>query len=101
MEKEFNIKAVDGDFRVCIKNGIEAVSLKYCIMFGEDADKVTKNFETILEHIEYRVDKDSWLKVKDGNDYYPNGIENNAQAVMELVEVFMKKLNDFFLESNK
>lgn len=101
MEKEFNIKSVKGDFRIAIKNGIEAVALKYCIMLGDDATQIQKNFETILEHIEYRIDKDSWLKVKDGNNYYPNNIENNGQAIMDLVEEFMKRLNDFFIQSNE
>ena len=101
MQKEFNIKSVDGDFRVAIKNGIEAVSLKFCIMLGESHEKMAQNFETILEHIEYRIDKDEWIKVKDGKNYYPAGIENNPMAIMDLVEEFMKFLNDFFQESNK
>lgn len=101
MEKQFNIESIEGDFRLAIKNGIEAVALKYVIMLGDDASQVTNNIETMLEHIEYRADKDTWFKVKDGNNYYPHGIENNATAIMELVKEFMTRLNDFFIESNK
>lgn len=100
MEKEFTIKSIKGDFRVAIKNGIEAVAMKYCVYLSDDSDAMTKNFEKILEHIEYRVDKDEWIKVKEGNNYYPNGIDQNANAIMEIVEYFMKYLAGFFYNSN-
>lgn len=101
MDKEFNIEAIKGDFRVGLKNGIEAVSMRYCLMGLNDAKNTTKIFEEILEHIEYRIDKDNWIKVKDGNNYYPNGIEQNGRAIEELVVKFMSYLEDFFQDSNK
>ena len=101
MDREFNIDAMKGDFRVGFKNGIEAVSMRYCLMGLNDAKQTTKIFEEILEHTEYRIDKDNWIRVKEGNNYYPNGIENNAKAIEQLVVKFLSYLEDFFTDANK
>mgnify|MGYP003297080894 CR=1 FL=1 len=100
MEREFKITKRDGTFRVAIKNGIEALAMRHYIINMDNGD-VENSYNKILEHIEYNIDKDSWIKVKDGNNYYPNGIEQDAQSLLELINYFYSYLYEFFTNSNK
>ena len=100
MEREFEIKRREGTFRIAIKNGIEALAMRHYIV-NMDTNDVVESYNKILEHIEYNIDKDQWIKVKDGKNYYPNGIENDAQALLELMNYFYSYLYEFFTDSNK
>ena len=100
MEREFEIKKVNGTFRVSIKNGIDALAMRVYIV-KIDEGKIEEAYEKILEHIEYNIDKDTWVKVKDGKSFYPAGIENNPLALQELINYFCNYLYEFFMGSNE
>ena len=100
MEREFEIKNIKGTFRVNIKNGIDALAMRVYII-KIDEGKIEEAYEKILEHIDYNIDKDSWVKVKDGKTFYPAGIENNPIALQELINYFCNYLYEFFTGSNE
>lgn len=98
MNEEFTIKALDQAFRIRKLNAIEIFALRSQIDF--DNYKTTKDsVELMLENLEVKLG-DNWLKVKDGDIYYPNGIEENYDAIDELVRVFLKKFRSVFQKSN-
>lgn len=79
-------------FRVKKMNAIEALALRTASSI-ENTREAQKFFNEILERVEVEVGG-KWLPVKEkGRDvFYPSGIEDDAQAVQQIVEHFM---NDF------
>lgn len=74
-------------FRVRKMNAIEALALRTASDM-KTTDNTMRFFNDILERMEVSVGG-KWLPVKDGNNYYPAGLEDNAQLVKQLVEFFM------------
>lgn len=80
-------------------NVIELMALKTTINF-DDVDKLQKSYNNMLERIEVFVQDDKWLQVKQNEDYYPAGLENDFELVQRLITFFMVYLKDVFLKSS-
>ena len=99
-QTEFKIDGYDFVFRIARMNAIEVLALRTQLNF-KSVETATKLFETYLEHIEVKLG-DQWLKVKDGNDYYPSGIEEDYDAIKKLVDYFSNNfLIPVFQKSNE
>lgn len=90
MNEIFNIESSKLNFRVAKMNAIEALAFRNMIADTESFDKYVTFFDTILEKIEVEVNG-QWLPVKEKNRniYYPSGIEDDYQAIQELVAYFI------------
>lgn len=94
--ENFTIK--DNEYRIKKMNAIEMLALRSQIAF--DNFEETNNFyNLLLEKIEVRCGKD-WLQVKDGENYYPAGIEDDIESIEELINKMMDYLKMVFRKSN-
>ena len=87
--EEFKLKEREQIFRIKQMNAIEVFSLRAVMgysNFKESMDTVN----ALLERVEVKFGE-KWLPVKDGNNYYPAGIENDYPAIEELIF----KVNDY------
>lgn len=99
---EFKIKSSDFDFRVKKMNAIEVLAVRSNIN-NKTVEASMKSFKAILECIEVRCD-DSWIPAKmQGREvYFPDGLENDVNAVNELLGYFMGTyLKSVFQKSNE
>lgn len=96
--KEFRV----GNFNYRIKkmNAIQLLALRSSMNF-DDSDKLQACFERFLENIEVQVKDDKWLQVKQGNDYYPANIEEDIDAIQELIHNFVKYIKSVFTKSSE
>lgn len=93
MEQEFKIKSKpEYLFRIKKMSPIKLLAFQSVINF-DDMKKTEQMFSIILENIEVKI-KDSWLPVKEqGRDvYYPIGIEENLNTLMELSTYFLNEV---------
>ena len=76
-------------FRVKKMNAIETLALRTASNI-DDTKSAQKFFNEILERIEVQV-ADKWLPVKDKtvDAYYPAGIEDDVDAIQQLINFFM------------
>lgn len=95
----FTISSFPQKFRIAKMNAIELFALKSQIDF-HDYKSSLETFNLILEKIEVNVDNDNWLTVKDEDTYFPSGIEENIQAIDEIIAEFMKWFRTVFQKSN-
>lgn len=98
---EFNIKALNDDFRIKKLNAIELLAIRTNISNDSVKDSIN-TFKFMLEFIEVRVDT-HWLPVKmEGKEVYmPSSIEDNIEAIQELITEFMSYLKSVFSKSNE
>lgn len=94
---EFEVKGKI--FRIKKMNAIETLALKQYIDF-DDFNSTLKFFNLILERIEYKMDN-TWLQVKQGDDYYPCGIENDPIMIHGLISKFLSWLKSVFTKSEE
>ena len=93
--KEFTITGYPNMFRPKKMNAIELLALRSQIDF--DSFEATQHlYELILNNIEVEFNG-QWLPVREVNrnknvDYYPNGIDENVDAISELIKYFMKEV---------
>ena len=86
------------EYRIKKMNAIEMLALRSQIAFDNFAD--TMNFyNLLLEKVEVKCG-DKWLQVKDGENYYPAGIEEDVDAVDELIGKAVEYLKSVFRKSN-
>lgn len=97
METEFEIKG--NVYRIKKMNAIELLALRSQISF-EDLTSAEKFYNEILEKFEVKL-KDNWLQVKNGNDYFPAGIEDDLDVISELISKMMEYLREVFIKSSK
>lgn len=97
---EFKIQQLDNTFRIKKMNAIDVLAFRTQIDF-DDFSKAKHTYDIILENIEVKLNND-WLPVKAGKDeYYPAGIEENIEAVAQLIRYFMDEfLKPVFTKSN-
>ena len=102
--KEFTIQSLSNHFRVKKMNAIELLALRAQIDF-DDYKKTEKLYELILNNIEVEFNG-QWLPIREERqngqaDYYPVGIEDDADAISELIQYFLKEvLMPVFMKSN-
>lgn len=99
---EFQIKSMNQVFRIKKMNAIEVLALR-TQLDTENIEAATKLYMTILERIEVKVGE-QWLPVRDGkfNIYTPAGIEENIEALDELIHYFMHEyLYPIFTKSDE
>lgn len=92
---------VVGDFRFRIKkmNAIELLAVKNTIAFNT-ADELKHTYEGLLEKIEVNIKNDDWLQVKQGNTYYPVGIEDDVEVIDALITNILQYIKSVFTKSN-
>lgn len=93
-----NFTINDNEYRIKRMNAIELLALRSQISF--DNYEETKNFyNLLLEKFEVKCGKE-WLQVKDGENYYPAGIENDIELIDTLIAKMMEYLKSVFQKSN-
>ena len=101
MEKTLEYK--DNTFRIKKMNAIEALALQTSSSM-KSVDATQSFFNECLERIEVKATDDKWLPVKQKgrNVYLPDGIENDGDAIKELIEMFMREFaKPFFKKSDE
>lgn len=98
--KTFKIQARDEEFRIGKISPVEILALQTQIDFNS-LEQTTTTFDFILEHIEVNL-VGQWVKVKNKNLYMPVDIENDLQALQQLVVYFLTDyLAPLFKKSNE
>lgn len=97
--EEFKINGYTQIFRIKQMNAIEIFSLRAVLGF-DSFDESLNTTISLLERIEVKCG-DNWFKVKDGNNYYPAGIENDYQAIEQLVFKINSYLKSVFQKSRE
>lgn len=87
--EEFKISGREQIFRIKKMNAIEVFSLRAIIGY-DTYENAMNSVNVLLEKVEVKCGE-SWLQVKQGDVYYPNGIEDDYGAIEELVF----KVNDY------
>lgn len=95
--KEFKIK--NNVYRIKQMNAIQLLAFKTQINF-DDFKKAESLYSLVLENVEVQVN-DKWLQVKQGNNYYPAKIENDVEAIEEILNQFLEYLKEVFQKSNE
>lgn len=93
----------DNTYRIRKMNAIEALALQTSSSM-KSVDATQAFFNECLERIEVKVTDDKWLPVKQKgrNVYLPDGIENDGDAIKELIEMFMREFaKPFFKKSDE
>lgn len=86
------------EYRIKKMNAIEMLALRSQIAFDNFED--TMNFyNLLLEKVEVKCG-DKWLQVKDGENYYPAGIEEDVDTIDELIGKAVEYLKSVFRKSN-
>lgn len=99
--KEFKIEELKGvTFRIRKMNGIEAIASRQVLVKASEGDLITAYNMMLEKYIDVQVDKDNWLRCKSGENYYPNGLENNVNALMAIMNEFVQYVSSFFSNSN-
>ena len=92
------------NFRVKKMNAIQLLALRSQINF-DDYEKVEAMYELFLNFFEVECN-DQWLPVREEGkngkvDYYPAGIEDDANTIEALINYFQKEvIMPFFKNSN-
>lgn len=97
--EEFKIEGKDEIFRIKEMNAIEIFSIR-AVMDYEDIKGAMNTTTMLLERLEVKCGE-KWLPVKNGNNYYPAGIENDYQAIEQLVLKINAYLKSVFQKSRE
>lgn len=94
------MKINGNEYRIKTMNAIELMALRSQIDF-DNYDSVVKMYETLLEKIEVEVNE-KWLPVKTAgtNIYVPQGLENDVEAVEQLINFILTYIKSVFMKSN-
>lgn len=90
--EEFKVN--EQTFRIKKMNAIELLAFRTQIDFN-DFNSVIKLYSLILEKVEVKCG-DKWLTVKEGNNYYPAGIEEDVKGIQKILDEFLKYLKKVF-----
>lgn len=85
-------------FRIKTMNAIELLALQDQIEFDSYESSI-QTYNTMLEHVEVKI-KDQWLTVKQKENFYPVDIENNLQAIKDIITHVVNYLKEVFRKSN-
>lgn len=96
-----NLSYGNHNYRMKKLNAIEVMSIGTQMNF-DDYDKTKRFYELLLENMEVEIEN-KWLPVKEKNQnvYWPNGIENDMNALKALTEYCMKYFKEVFPKSNE
>lgn len=94
--EEFKIK--DNVFRIKKMNAIEILALRSQVSFDDYASS-EKTYIEILSRVEVKV-KDEWISIKQGNNFYPEGIEEDVETIEQIITNVLKYLKEVFQKSN-
>lgn len=99
--KEFTIESLPKlTFRIRKMNGIEALSCRQALLQIKEG-KLEDAYNVMLsKYIDVQIDKDVWQRCKEGGNYYPNGIEDNVNALIEIMNNWVDYVQTFFTKSN-
>ena len=96
MQKEINGQI----YRIKPMNAIETLAIRQQLDF-ENIKVTVDTYNQLLERLEIKVGDDQWLTVKQGDVYYPSGLENDIGTVKALLEFFIVDyLKPLFTKSN-
>ena len=99
--KEFTIESMPKTtFRIKKMNGIEALASRQILIKASENDLQSAYNMMLEKYIEVQVDKDVWQICKQGNNFYPVGLEDNVDALVEIMNEFVKYVQSFFVKSN-
>lgn len=98
LQNEF--KAQSYKFRIKKMNAIELLALRTTLDF-ENIEKLQATYNNMLERVEVNIKDDKWIQVKQGDDYYPAGIEDNLELIELIVKEFLNYIKAVFLKSNE
>ena len=99
--KEFTITSLPKfTFRIRKMNGIEALAARQVILQIKEGKLEEAYYMMLEKYIDVQVDKDVWQRCKEGRDIYPAGLEDNVEALSELMSKWMEYIADFFTKSN-
>jgi len=87
-------------YRIKKMNAIQLLAIRSTMSF-DDTEKVNKTYEQMLEHIEVNVKDNDWLQVKQGNNYYPAGIEDEINIIQKLITHFLDYMKSVFMKSSE
>lgn len=91
------------EFRIKKMNAIEALALRTSSSM-KTVESTQSFFNECLERIEVKATEDKWVPVKQkGRDVFlPGGIENDGDAIQQLIEMFMQEFaKPFFKKSDE
>ena len=94
-----NITINNNVYKIKKMNAIQILSFRTQIDF-DNYDKVKNLYELVLENIEVQCN-DKWLTVKQGNNFYPAGIENDVETIEKLLNYFLEYIKEVFQKSGK
>ena len=93
-----NFTLNNNEFRIKKMNAIEVLAMRTQISF-DTLEETMKFYNMLLEKVEVKC-ADKWIQVKDGENYYPAGIEDDIQVIDEIIKHVMDYLKTVFQKSN-
>lgn len=93
-----NIIINNNTYKIKEMNAIELLAFRTQINFDTYEDTM-KLYDLILRNIEVEVNG-KWIQVKQGNNYYPKGLENDAEVIQKLFDYFLEYIKSVFTKSN-
>ena len=96
-----NLIIDDKEFRIRKMNAIELMALRTQLSFS-NFEEAINTYSTLMENLEYHF-KDKWLPVKEKgrNIFYPNGIEEDINAISQMLEYVLDYFKSVFPKSSK
>ena len=102
-QKEFKIDSYkDLTFRVGKIDAIQMLAFRTTMDFT-NIESTESTYKFVFEHLEVNVGN-KWIPVKekDINVYYPDGLDNNLNAMNELLAYFLNNVvKPLFMKSNE
>ena len=99
--KEFTIEALPNlTFRIKKMNGIEALASRQIILQIRQGKLEEAYYMMLEKYIEVQIDKDLWQRCKQGGNFYPDGIEDNVNALSQIMNNWIEYVSSFFENSN-
>lgn len=94
--EEFKVEGYKHTFRIAKMNAIELLAMQTQIDFS-DYKSAVNSFSIALEHCEVRMPgTESWMKVKDGEAYFPAEIENDTVLAEGVAKKFLLYIKSVF-----
>lgn len=88
-------------YRIKKMNAIEMLAFRGRMsLLNDSLDETAKIYDEMLSHLEVKIN-DNWIQVKQGSNYYPAGLEDDLNAVEQLVVFVVKYLKQVFQKSNE
>lgn len=95
MMEEFTLQ--DYTFRIKKMNALELMALRDQIGF-DSYDASLHTYNIILENVEVKV-KTDWIQVKQKENFYPAGLEENVKLVSDICMNMIQYIKEVFTKS--